>query len=70
MNLKKIFSDGAINFWDKDSRQRLKPMLSPGNGTVSCTTFNAKGDIFAYAISYDWSKVKEKNIDYDDNHFF
>ena len=51
-------SDGTVSFWDKDSKQRLKP-FSNVNGTIPCTTFNRNGNIFAYAVSYDWSKVKK-----------
>lgn len=49
-------SDGTVSFWDKDSKQRLKP-FSNVNGTIPCTAFNRNGAIFAYAVSYDWSKV-------------
>ncbi|CDH51265.1 poly rna export protein [Lichtheimia corymbifera JMRC:FSU:9682] len=48
-------SDGTVSFWDKDSKQRLKP-FSNVNGTIPCTAFNRNGAIFAYAVSYDWSK--------------
>ena len=49
-------SDGTFNFWDKDSKQRLKSFSNVG-GPIPCTTFNRNGSIFAYAVSYDWSKV-------------
>lgn len=48
-------SDGTFNFWDKDSKQRLKPfprLPVP----VPCGAFNIDGKMFAYAGSYDWSK--------------
>ncbi|RGB44146.1 WD40-repeat-containing domain protein [Rhizophagus diaphanus] len=48
-------SDGTFNFWDKDSKQRLKGFSSIG-GPITSTTFNSNGSIFAYALSYDWSK--------------
>ena len=48
-------SDGTINFWDKDARTRLKT-FEPAPGPVPCTAFNRNGTIFAYAVSYDWSK--------------
>ncbi|KAI8344821.1 WD40-repeat-containing domain protein [Chlamydoabsidia padenii] len=48
-------ADGTVSFWDKDSKQRLKA-FSNVNGTIPCTAFNRTGNIFAYAISYDWSK--------------
>lgn len=49
-------SDGKFSFWDKDSRTKLKTseqMEQP----ITCCNFDAKGQIFAYAVSYDWSKV-------------
>lgn len=45
-----------VSFWDKDSKQRLKT-LPKANGTISCTAFNSTGNIFCYAVSYDWTKV-------------
>lgn len=48
-------SDGTINFWDKDSKTRLKSFDSKG-GPISATAFNHTGTIFAYAVSYDWHK--------------
>ncbi len=48
-------SDGRINLWDKESKQRLKTFPDLG-ATVACTAFNRTGSILAYALSYDWSK--------------
>jgi mRNA export factor len=48
-------ADGVFNFWDKDSKQRLKQM-SKCNAPIPCGGFNRDGSIFAYAVSYDWSK--------------
>ncbi|KAF1988085.1 WD40 repeat-like protein [Aulographum hederae CBS 113979] len=48
-------SDGTFHFWDKDAKHRLKGYPEVG-GTISATTFNRDGNIFAYAVSYDWSK--------------
>uniref|UniRef100_A0A7R9XVW1 Anaphase-promoting complex subunit 4 WD40 domain-containing protein n=1 Tax=Prasinoderma coloniale TaxID=156133 RepID=A0A7R9XVW1_9VIRI len=48
-------ADGAFNFWDKDSKQRLKAMPR-ANAPIPCGTFNRDGSIYAYAVSYDWSK--------------
>jgi len=48
-------ADGVFNFWDKDSKQRLKQMakcVAP----IPCGAFNRDGSIYAYAVSYDWSK--------------
>ncbi|KAF8896566.1 WD40-repeat-containing domain protein [Infundibulicybe gibba] len=48
-------ADGTIHFWDKDARTRLKTFdMAPG--PIAATTFNRNGSIFAYAVSYDWSK--------------
>ena len=65
-------SDGTVNFWDKDARTRLKskctplraielsltlvPAFDPAPGPITCSAFNRNGSIFAYAVSYDWSK--------------
>ncbi|KAH8112004.1 WD40 repeat-like protein [Phellopilus nigrolimitatus] len=48
-------SDGTVNFWDKDARTRLKT-FDPSPGPIVATAFNRTGNIFAYAVSYDWSK--------------
>ncbi|KAK9479902.1 WD40-repeat-containing domain protein [Lipomyces japonicus] len=53
-------SDGSLNFWDKDSKHRLKGYNSQG-ATIPCTAFNRNGTIFAYALSYDWSKGHQFN---------
>lgn len=53
-------SDGAYNFWDKDSKQRLKAM-SRSSQAIPCSAFNHDGTIFAYASSYDWSKGAENH---------
>ena len=51
-------SDGTFCFWDKDSKQRLKMGSKCGN-SISATAFNRNGSIYAYAVSYDWSKGYE-----------
>ncbi|TFK75073.1 WD40 repeat-like protein [Pluteus cervinus] len=48
-------ADGTIHFWDKDARTRLKSFEALP-GPISTTAFNKTGNIFAYAVSYDWSK--------------
>ncbi|KAH8148181.1 uncharacterized protein LAJ45_07633 [Morchella importuna] len=53
-------SDGTFHFWDKDAKHRLKGYPSV-NGTIPATAFNRNGSIFAYAISYDWSKGHQSN---------
>jgi len=52
-------SDGTFNFWDKDSKQRLKP-FSKMPQPIPCGAFNMDGKIYAYASSYDWSKGAEE----------
>lgn len=53
-------SDGTFHFWDKDAKHRLKGYPEVG-GTISATSFNRTGNIFAYAVSYDWSKGYQFN---------
>jgi mRNA export factor len=50
-----VGSDGVVNCWDKDNKQRLKG-FNPIGRTIPCASFNAQGNLFAYASSYDWSK--------------
>ena len=47
-------ADGAYNFWDKDSKQRLKAMQKCDQ-SIPCGAFNRDGSVYAYAVSYDWS---------------
>ncbi|TPX31703.1 hypothetical protein SeMB42_g07714 [Synchytrium endobioticum] len=51
-------SDGTFNFWDKDSKQRLKTSSAVGDPIVS-TSFSRDGRIFAYGACYDWSRGYE-----------
>ncbi|KAK9456443.1 WD40-repeat-containing domain protein [Dipodascopsis uninucleata] len=53
-------SDGSFHFWDKDSKHRLKGYGSLG-ASIPATAFNRNGTIFAYALSYDWSKGYQFN---------
>ncbi|EEB09196.1 RNA export factor Rae1 [Schizosaccharomyces japonicus yFS275] len=48
-------SDGTFNYWDKDSRQRLKGYPNVG-GPITAAAFNRNGNIYAYATGNDWSK--------------
>lgn len=48
-------SDGTFHFWDKDAKHRLKGYPEVG-GSIVATGFSKDGNIFAYAVSYDWSK--------------
>ncbi|KAL1534316.1 Poly(A)+ RNA export protein rae1 [Salvia divinorum] len=53
-------SDGAFNFWDKDSKQRLKAMLRCSQ-PITSSAFNHDGSIYAYSVCYDWSKGAENH---------
>lgn len=53
-------SDGTFHFWDKDAKHRLKGYPNVG-GSITATDFSKNGNIFAYAISYDWSKGYQAN---------
>lgn len=53
-------ADGTFHFWDKDSHHRLKGYSTVG-GSLSCTAFNRTGSVFAYAVSYEWSKGFQGN---------
>jgi hypothetical protein len=48
-------SDGTYNFWDKDSKQRLKAqnkcMYHNGPAPIPCSAFNRDGTMYAYAVS-------------------
>jgi len=54
-------NDGMWNFWDKDSKQRLKAgsVIKMQNGDpapIVASGFNSNGNLYAYAVSYDWSR--------------
>ena len=51
-----VGSDGTFSFWDKDARTKLKPS-EPMEQPITRCCFNHNGQIFAYSVSYDWSKV-------------
>ncbi|KAF2266709.1 Poly(A)+ RNA export protein-like protein [Lojkania enalia] len=53
-------SDGTFHFWDKDAKHRLKGYPEVG-GSITATGFSRDGNIFAYAVSYDWSKGYSAN---------
>ena len=51
-------SDGTYVYWDKDSKQRLK-LFAKTNNSITAATFNSTGNVFAYAVGYDWSRGVE-----------
>ncbi|RNA09303.1 mRNA export factor [Brachionus plicatilis] len=61
MTLATVGSDGKFSFWDKDARTKLKTPDLPGDQPITCCAIDARGKIFAYALSYDWHKGHEYN---------
>lgn len=53
-----VGSDGTFSFWDKEARTKLKCSDVMDQAITNCA-FNANGQIFAYAVGYDWSKGHE-----------
>lgn len=53
-----VGSDGRYSFWDKDARTKLKTSEQVDQPITRCA-FSARGEIFAYSVSYDWSKGHE-----------
>lgn len=51
-----VGSDGRIVVWSKERRIRLK-MSSALPQPVTRVTIHPSGQVMAYAIGYDWSKV-------------
>lgn len=51
-----VGSDGSFSFWDKDARTKLKSTELLDQPLTKCA-FNHTGQIFAYSVGYDWSKV-------------
>ncbi len=53
-----VGSDGRYAFWDKDARTKLRGLENPEMPMTACA-FDPKGNLFAYACGYDWSKGHE-----------
>ncbi|XP_018027919.1 protein Rae1-like [Hyalella azteca] len=64
-----VGSDGRFSFWDKDARTKLKNSEAMEQ-SISCCAFNNNGQIFAYAVSYDWSKGHESYNPQKKNYIF
>lgn len=62
-------ADGNFNFWDKDSKQRLKNM-NKCPAPISCGNFNRDGTIYAYAVSYEWSKGGDNPLSNTPNNIY
>ncbi|XP_077495628.1 ribonucleic acid export 1 [Amblyomma americanum] len=69
MTLATVGSDGKFSFWDKDARTKLKTSEQMEQPVTRCC-FNARGEIFAYAVSYDWSKGYEFHNPQKKNYIF
>ena len=53
-----VGSDGKFSFWDKDARTKLKTSEQCPQA-ITCCGFHSSGEIFAYAVGYDWAKGHE-----------
>ncbi|KAH8320823.1 hypothetical protein KR067_010697, partial [Drosophila pandora] len=53
-----VGSDGQYQFWDHSTRYRLQRSSLCDQPLTKCA-FDAHGDIFAYAVGYDWSMGHE-----------
>jgi hypothetical protein len=47
--------DGAFTYWDYKAKQRLKQCEGAGAPVVD-VAMNPRGNLCAYACSYDWSQ--------------
>ncbi|KAI1701936.1 mRNA export factor rae-1 [Ditylenchus destructor] len=56
-----VGSDGRYSYWDKDARTKLKNSEALPMPITKCHV-HASGNIFAYAVGYDWSKGHEANV--------
>jgi len=57
-----VGSDGRYSFWDKDDRTKLKTSDVINDQSITCCAFDSRGQLFAYASSYDWHKGHEGNV--------
>lgn len=65
-----VGSDGRYSFWDKDDRTKLKTSDAVNDQPISCCAFDSRGQLFAYASSYDWHKGHEGNVQTKKNAIF
>ena len=64
-----VGSDGRYSFWDANERLKLK-VSEPSEQAITTACFNKDGRIFAYAVSYDWSKGHTYHNPGKENHIF
>lgn len=48
-------ADGSYIFWDKNAKQKLYS-IDPRETSISAAEFSPDGALYAYAVSYDWSR--------------
>jgi len=53
-----VGSDGRYSYWDKDARTKLKTSDAWPQPITRCC-FHSGGQMFAYAVGYDWSRGHE-----------
>jgi mRNA export factor len=65
-----VGSDGRYSFWDKDERTKLKTSDVINDQPLTCCAVDSRGQLFAYASSYDWHKGHEGNVPTKKNAIF
>ncbi len=65
-----VGSDSRYSFWDKDDRTKLKTSDPINDQSITCCAFDSRGQLFAYASSYDWHKGHEGNVQTKKNIIF
>ena len=59
----------SILLYDTDNKQRLKA-FNAIQRPIPCAAFNAQGNLFAYASSYEWSKGSQNHAPGTPNEIF
>eukprot|EP01061_Rhynchopus_euleeides_P014590 TRINITY_DN25229_c3_g1_i2.p1 TRINITY_DN25229_c3_g1~~TRINITY_DN25229_c3_g1_i2.p1 ORF type:complete len:339 (+),score=107.14 TRINITY_DN25229_c3_g1_i2:46-1062(+) len=49
-------SNGTVTMWDGPKKQKVSTLVQPCHNTIPCGAFDSSGSLFAYAVSYDWTK--------------
>jgi len=65
-----VGSDSRYSFWDKDERTKLKTSDPINDQSITCCAFDSRGQLFAYASSYDWHRGHEGNLSTKKNIIF
>lgn len=56
-----VGSDSRYSFWDKDERTKIKTSDPINDQPITSCAFDSRGQLFAYASSYDWHRGHEGN---------